>query len=90
MEETVELIKQNFLTQDELSQIKKIQEDANELVFKFGQIETQIQILELQKQDLIDELKTNKSNEIKVSNKIRAKYGEININIETGEYSPIR
>ncbi len=53
---TTELIKQKeYLTQDEVSSFKKINEDTQELVIKFGQLEFQIQNLLLQKNKVIEE-----------------------------------
>ena len=74
-----------FLTQDELSQIKKLNEDNQELVIKFGQVEYQLQNLNMQKDTLIDDLETNKATEVKLLSRIKAKYGEVSINLETGE-----
>ena len=74
-----------FLTQDELSSIKKLNEDNQELVIKFGQIEFQLQLLSEQKSNLVDELKATKANEMKIFQKLESKYGKININLETGE-----
>lgn len=78
-----------YLTQDELSSIKKLNEDNQELVIKFGQVEFQLQNLEQQKSDLIDELKSTKSNEMKIFQKLEAKYGKININLESGEINQL-
>lgn len=83
---TTELIKQKeYLTQDEVSSFKKINEDTQELVIKFGQLEFQIQNLLLQKNKVVEELDIAKSNELKFFQKLESKYGKISINPETGE-----
>jgi hypothetical protein len=83
---TTELIKQKeYLTQDEISSFKKINEDTQELVIKFGQIEFQIQNLLLQKQKTVEELETAKAGELKYFQKLENKYGKISIDPNTGE-----
>lgn len=77
------------LTQDELSSIKKLNEDNQELVIKFGQIEFQLQNLLQAKEELANELKSIKATELKIFQKLEAKYGKININLETGEINPL-
>jgi len=50
MEETI------TLTEQELNDLKLIQEKGNQLMMKFGEIEMSIQILELQKDRLVESL----------------------------------
>lgn len=81
--------KPQVLEQEEFSQLKKIQETNQELINKFGHIEIQIQLLKSQKNSLLEELNQNKLNEINFVNNIKEKYGDINLNLNTGEYSKI-
>lgn len=77
------------LTQDEIFQMKKFQEITQDLITKFGQIEFQLQLLNFQKNSLIEELNATRLNEAKFFDKIKDTYGDINLNINTGEYSKI-
>ena len=75
-----------FLTPEELKQIKDLNTSRNELVNQFGILEFDSQTLELQKQKLIDTLQEiNKTSE-DVGANLQKKYGDGNVNIETGEF----
>ena len=75
-----------FLTPEELKQIKDLNTSRNELVNQFGILEFDSQSLELQKEKLIDTLqKINKTSE-DVGVNLQKKYGDGNVNIETGEF----
>lgn len=83
MEETI------TLTEQELSDLKKIQEQGNQLMMKFGEIEMSIQILELQKDRLVESLQELKEKETTYGQILQDKYGNGNINTETGEFTKI-
>jgi hypothetical protein len=83
MEETV------TLTEQELNDLKKIQEQGNQLMMKFGEIEMSIQILELQKDRLVESLQELKEKETTYGQILQDKYGNGNINTETGEFTKI-
>jgi hypothetical protein len=83
MEETV------TLTEQELNDLKKIQEQGNQLMMKFGEIEMSIQILELQKDRLVESLQELKEKETTYGQMLQDKYGNGNINTETGEFTKI-
>jgi hypothetical protein len=74
------------LTQEELQNIKEIQNKRRDLMEQFGVIELTIQELEIQKQQLRTELQTLKSKEIEVGSTLQNKYGEGTINVEKGEF----
>ena len=81
MEETV------ILTTEELSDLKSIQEQGNQIMTGFGQVEIAIQTLELQKESLIEALAELKQKETQYGQTLQDKYGNGNINIETGEFT---
>jgi hypothetical protein len=83
MEETI------TLTEQELSDLKLIQEKGNQLMIKFGEVEMSIQILELQKENLVESLVELKQRETTYGQMLQDKYGSGNINIETGEFTKI-
>lgn len=83
MEETI------TLTEQELNDLKRIQEQGNQLMMKFGEIEMSIQILELQKDRLVESLQELKEKETTYGQILQDKYGNGNINTETGEFTKI-
>lgn len=83
MEETI------TLTEQELNDLKRIQEQGNQLMMKFGEIEMSIQILELQKDRLVESLQELKEKETTYGQMLQDKYGNGNINTETGEFTKI-
>ena len=83
MEETV------ILTTEELSDLKSIQEQGNQIMTGFGQVEIAIQTLELQKESLIEALAELKQKETQYGQTLQDKYGNGNINIETGEFTKV-
>jgi hypothetical protein len=83
MEETI------TLTEQELNDLKLIQEKGNQLMIKFGEVEMSIQILELQKENLVESLSELKQRETTYGQMLQDKYGSGNINTETGEFTKI-
>lgn len=74
------------LTTEEIEQIKTIQESQEKLVTGFGELEFQIQVLELQKEKLIEELEGYKNKEKELANQLSQKYGNGTINLEQGVF----
>jgi hypothetical protein len=79
-------MKTEKLTEQEISSVKEIQKLRAELIDKYGSIEMAIQDLKLQKQEVTEELKELKSNEITLSQELQSKYGRGTINIDSGEF----
>lgn len=75
------------LTEQEIQQLTQFQTQQDEFVAKFGQIEYQIQNLELQKENLIEQLEQSKEKEIEIANQLNEKYGNGVINLEEGIFS---
>jgi hypothetical protein len=78
---------QEKITQEELARISAIRQDALEIASKLGELEFQKISIEI----LIDQQKKEiialKSKEEEVFEDIKSKYGNVTINIETGEIS---
>ena len=74
------------LTQEEITQLKAIQEKRFQLTEQFGIIELRIQEYNLQKEHLVDELKKLRQEEITVGESLQKKYGDGSINLEKGEF----
>lgn len=77
------------LEQSELNELSQLNGNNQELIIKFGEIEYQIQLLSVQKQELIEKMKEIKIEELSLFNKLETKYGKVNINLESGEITSI-
>jgi hypothetical protein len=75
------------LTQEELQQIKDIQQEKSILVEQFGIVEYSIQDLEQQKQTLNLSLSNLKQKEIELGKTLQERYGDGTINVEKGEFT---
>lgn len=78
-----------LLTQEEITELKSIQDQNNQLIASFGQLEMAIQSLELQKEQLVESLSALKIKEANMGETLQTKYGSGNINIETGEFTKV-
>lgn len=77
------------LTQEELNTLKSIRDEYSNLIVNLGQIEVDLINLLEYKENLKQTLKNIKQKETNEVDKIRKKYGDGNINLETGEFSVI-
>jgi len=78
-------MEKKVLTEEELQTLKGYQQRENNIVFSFGQIEYQIASLESQKDDLIETKQKFEEERIKFAKVLTERYGDGNINLETGE-----
>jgi len=84
------------LTPEELSQIKDMQAQYNKFVFELGSVEAQLQnviatkeLIETEKSNVLEDIKKLGDREKELVNGLQAKYGTGNIDIETGEITPM-
>ena len=77
--------KQTKLEEQELQQLQDFQQNSEILISQLGQIS--FQKLQLQKQEEILKQKFNQlsESELKISTELKEKYGDISIDIKTGE-----
>ena len=78
-----------LLKKQELDTIKEIQQTELNLVDQLGNLEYQIQTLRLQKDNLKQEIIKLQTKSQKFGDDLQQKYGDGNINIETGEFTKI-
>jgi hypothetical protein len=83
-------MEKTVLTTDELQSLKNFQSTRNQIVNDFGVIEFQIQELKTQKEMLVKALANLKAEENKVSQELQDKYGEGNIDLNSGEFIAIK
>jgi hypothetical protein len=74
------------LTQEEITQLKAVQQERYSIVDKFGTIEIQFQELESTKQKLKLEYEKLKQKEEVLGKQLQVKYGDGTINLEKGEF----
>ena len=77
------------LTQEEIQSLKTLQENQSSLVAALGDLEYQLSILESRKQFLKNEIGNQIENELKIGKELQEKYGEGNIDLEKGEFTPV-
>jgi oligoribonuclease NrnB/cAMP/cGMP phosphodiesterase (DHH superfamily) len=83
------------LTQEEIQQIKELQTKYNQTILEIGAAEAQLIIFQENieklteaKKGLVSDLKTIEQKESELVKSLQEKYGQGNINIETGEITP--
>ena len=85
------------LTTEELQSIKDLQSKYNQTIFEIGAAEAQlivfqenIEKLTEAKKGLVSDLKTIEQKESELVKSLQGKYGEGNIDISTGELTPVQ
>ena len=79
-------MEKTVLTTEELQAIKDLQKKKDQLTIDFGYLEVQIQELKSQKEMVLKALSDLKIEENKVSQQLQEKYGEGNIDLNSGEF----
>lgn len=74
------------LLQEEIDNLNQLQQAQQNIVTQFGQLEVQLQTLELQKDILIENLKQLKEQETTIGTQLNEKYGNGTINLEQGTF----
>ena len=84
------------LTEEEVAQIKEMQAQYNKFVFELGSIEAQLaemanhkNVMETEKSNVLNDIKSLTVREKELLTTLQEKYGVGNINIETGEITPL-
>jgi peptidoglycan hydrolase CwlO-like protein len=77
------------LTPEELKVLQEYQNENNEIVAGLGTIELTIDNLNSQKTELLEKFKKLQTQQSKTAKELQAKYGDGNINLETGEISAL-
>lgn len=79
-------MEKQFLTPEELLELNQLNTKRNELVNSLGVLEFEIQSLDLQKDKLKEKLGSLLKESETLGEKLQEKYGEGNVNVETGEF----
>jgi hypothetical protein len=75
------------LSQTEIDSIKELQQKQQDLIAKFGQLEYQIQLLELQKDQLVETIGGLQQDEQKIGTELTQKYGNGTVDLESGMFT---
>lgn len=82
-------MKINKISEEILDKIKELQQKSNKVVRELGEIELNKIILNNRKKAVEEFLREINVEQDAVLKEIKEKYGEINIDLSTGEYSSI-
>lgn len=74
------------ITEDELKRIELIKKDSLEIASTLGELQYQKISIDLFIEEQKERIKDLKKEEAKLFKELRDKYGNVNINIETGEF----
>lgn len=74
------------ITDNELQRIQLIKKDALDIASTLGELEYQKMSIELLIEEQKEKIKELKKSEKKLFEELVANYGNVNINIETGEF----
>ena len=83
-------MKKTVLSNEEMNSIKGLKEGFANITSYLGNIEMQIMNLELEKESLKESLKNLKAQEVSLAEGLEGKYGDGNISLETGEFTPTK
>ena len=79
----------NKVTENELKRIVAIKRDALDVASALGELQYQKEILELQIETQRNNIRDIRNQEDKLFVELKEQYGNISINIETGEYTVV-
>jgi hypothetical protein len=79
----------NKVTDTELQKITLIKKDALEYASFLGELEYQKTLIELDVDNIKSKIKLLREEESKLFSELKDSYGNININLETGEYTTV-
>ena len=75
------------LLEKELEILKGYQQEQNQITFNLGNVDIQKAILEGQRSQILDSLADLQEKSNKTAKELQDKYGEGNIDLETGEFT---
>lgn len=78
------------LSKEELEQLRGFRRQNNEITFQLGNIDIQKAILEGQRSDTLERLANLQEESNKVGKELQEKYGEGNIDLDTGEITLVK
>ena len=80
-------MEKQFITEEEKAEFQKLRQTEEQIIIGLGQVEYQIQSLELDKENFKAQLSQLKEKQITLGRELTEKYGDGNVNLETGEFT---
>ena len=80
-------MEKQFITEEEKARFENLRKTEEQIIIGLGQIEYQIQSLELNKEDYITQLSQLKQDQTKIGQELTEKYGDGNVDLTTGEFT---
>ena len=77
------------LTEEELTILRDYQQKQNQITFNLGNVDIQKAILEGQRSTILEDLANLQEESNKTAKELQDKYGDGNINLETGEFTVV-
>tara|TARA_R100001509_G_C4801205_1_gene193129 strand:- start:103 stop:372 length:270 start_codon:yes stop_codon:yes gene_type:complete len=82
-------MEQTKLSQEELNTLLQLQENQNRIITSLGQLEYNIQLLELQKDKLTEQIEELKKSETKIGQDLTTKYGNGSVDLNSGTFTKV-
>ncbi len=78
------------VTEEELTILKGYQQKQNNITFNLGNVDIQKAILEGQRSTILENLANLQEESNKTAKELQDKYGDGNIDLETGEFTVVK
>jgi competence protein ComGC len=80
-------MEQQFITENEKAKLTEFRQREEQIVIGLGQIEYQIQSLELDKDSLTEQLSQLRKDQYALGQQMTETYGDGNVDLNTGEFT---
>lgn len=74
------------ITEEELKSVTEVRQETSQIVYSLGEIQYQRTNLDLVETQVKERMKEVRAKEAQILNELKEKYGNVSINIETGEF----
>lgn len=81
------MAKENKITQEELEKLRSLNQTYRDLKFQIADIEVSFERMKSQKMSSLANLETSAFDLSQFQDELVSKYGDIKINLQTGEYN---
>jgi hypothetical protein len=81
------MAKENKITQEELDKLRSLNQTYRDLKFQIADIEVSFERMKSQKMSSLANLETSAFDLSQFQDELVSKYGDIKINLQTGEYN---
>tara|TARA_B100000902_G_C27012195_1_gene765376 strand:- start:425 stop:679 length:255 start_codon:yes stop_codon:yes gene_type:complete len=78
------------LSEAEIGLLNNLQKEYEQMSVQLGAIETQIVAINTQKETVVEKLKGVYKEELELTNKLKEKYGDGNVDLSSGVFTPAK